>query len=116
MECYRKSLIKFVCFEVNCSWNSKEIKNTFVYISACECNEKGSAKLQCDRTNGSCVCLPGIGGSKCDECARGYITLHRPIPGYAPSCSPCGECFENWDRVLGELSSKSSKDKTKVQP
>ena len=68
----------------------------FLFNLACECNVRGSATSQCDRNNGSCVCVPGIGGFKCDECARGYI-------GNAPNCSPCGECFENWDRIVGGL-------------
>ncbi|PSN55873.1 Laminin subunit beta-1, partial [Blattella germanica] len=62
----------------------------------CECNPEGSATLQCHQTNGSCVCMVGIGGEKCDICARGYI-------GTAPNCRPCGECFDNWDRILNEL-------------
>ena len=56
----------------------------------------GSATLQCHHGNGTCVCLPGIGGDKCDRCARGYV-------GTAPNCQPCGECFDNWNRILVEL-------------
>lgn len=66
----------------------------------CECDRRGSKTLQCDRKTGACVCEPGIGGYNCDRCARGYI-------GYSPNCSPCGECFENWDRNLQELRNKS---------
>ncbi|KAG8239510.1 hypothetical protein J437_LFUL019147, partial [Ladona fulva] len=62
----------------------------------CDCDQFGSATQQCDRTTGSCVCKVGIGGYHCNECARGYI-------GTAPDCRPCGECFENWDRILNEL-------------
>lgn len=61
----------------------------------CNCNIYGSETRQCNRENGTCVCLKGIGGDKCDVCARGYI-------GQAPHCTPCGECFDNWDRVLQE--------------
>ncbi|XP_021960938.1 laminin subunit beta-1 isoform X2 [Folsomia candida] len=76
--------------------------NPNVECYPCQCNEWGSSTSQCDRVNGSCVCHPGIGGAKCDECARGYI-------GSAPSCSPCGECFENWDRIIGNLKTQTTK-------
>lgn len=65
-------------------------------ISACNCNIYGSATMQCHRGNGSCVCTSGIGGDKCDQCDRGFL-------GQAPYCSPCGECFDNWDRTLDGL-------------
>lgn len=42
----------------------------------------------------------GIGGEKCDVCARGYL-------GTAPNCNPCGECFENWDRTEKDLTGKT---------
>ncbi|XP_063219684.1 laminin subunit beta-1 isoform X2 [Bacillus rossius redtenbacheri] len=68
---------------------------------ACNCNVDGSKTLQCHRDNGSCICLTGIGGEKCDMCARGYL-------GSSPSCSPCGECFDNWDRILNELQDETT--------
>ncbi|XP_054279344.1 laminin subunit beta-1 [Macrosteles quadrilineatus] len=69
---------------------------------ACECDPEGSAVMQCDRVNGSCICHPGIGGYKCDVCARGYL-------GTAPHCSPCGECFDNWDLILNQLAEQTEK-------
>lgn len=42
------------------------------------------------------MCHQGIGGYKCNQCARGYI-------GDAPHCRPCGECFDNWDLILMKL-------------
>jgi len=56
----------------------------------------------------------GIGGEKCDQCARGFIqdailtadhpVQDRQIPhGEMPMCLPCGECFTNWDRILADL-------------
>lgn len=57
--------------------------------------------MQCDRTDGSCVCIPGIGGHRCGECARGYMEVE--VIGRPLTCSPCGECFENWDRIIGDL-------------
>lgn len=62
----------------------------------CECDPDGSETDQCDRSTGQCKCLPGMGGYKCDECDRGYL-------GNAPYCSPCGECFDNWDLILNSL-------------
>ncbi|KAF5294829.1 hypothetical protein FQA39_LY00313 [Lamprigera yunnana] len=61
----------------------------------CQCNPYGSETLQCNRKTGACVCRLGIGGYNCEECARGYY-------GTAPVCTPCGECFDNWDRILKE--------------
>lgn len=66
----------------------------------CECDIDGSAKQQCDRKTGVCTCYKGIGGEKCDQCDRGYI-------GQAPTCSPCGECFDNWDLILHDLKNKT---------
>lgn len=62
----------------------------------CDCDRSGSADHQCDRESGQCVCHEGIGGYKCNECARGYI-------GQFPYCTPCGECFNNWDLILSAL-------------
>ncbi|XP_068627747.1 laminin subunit beta-1 [Battus philenor] len=62
----------------------------------CECDLYGSVSQQCMRENGSCICKPGIGGYNCDICARGYL-------GDAPQCYACGECFDNWDRIIGDL-------------
>ena len=71
------------------------------FVSACECDPAGSAALHCERNTGKCECLPGIGGHKCDRCARGTT-------GQIPYCEPCGECFDNWDRIIEELKSKSN--------
>jgi len=60
----------------------------------------GSASQQCDRETGVCICHKGIGGEKCDQCDRGYH-------GEAPQCSPCGECFDNWDLILDGLKNKT---------
>ena len=71
-----------------------------VFCSACGCHPDGSASYQCNQTTGECPCMIGIGGAKCNQCARGYI-------GDMPSCVPCGECFDNWDSVLNDLKRKS---------
>ncbi|XP_044764891.1 laminin subunit beta-1 isoform X1 [Coccinella septempunctata] len=67
-----------------------------VECKECHCNNQGSKTLQCDMRTGDCKCLPGIGGTKCDTCARGYL-------GNSPKCYPCGECFDNWDRILDDM-------------
>lgn len=72
-------------------WGDPNIK-----CQPCDCNDIGSSSSQCDRNTGHCICHDGIGGEKCDQCDRGYI-------GTAPSCTPCGECFDNWDLTLDGL-------------
>lgn len=76
--------------------------NPNVECFACDCDSRGSAKSQCHQNNGTCVCHVGIGGPRCDTCARGYI-------GTAPECSPCGECFDNWDSILKNLEVQTAK-------
>ncbi|CAH0562710.1 unnamed protein product [Brassicogethes aeneus] len=66
-----------------------------VECKRCQCDSIGSKTSQCDMDTGACVCLSGIGGYRCDKCARGFI-------GNSPHCQPCGECFDNWDRILQE--------------
>ncbi|KAL4226155.1 Laminin subunit beta-1 [Mactra antiquata] len=62
----------------------------------CECDDQGSASFQCDRRTGQCSCLVGISGYKCDRCDRGTT-------GELPNCVPCGDCFNNWDRIVRDL-------------
>ena len=52
--------------------------------------------MQCDKRTGQCQCVAGVTGYKCDRCARGTT-------GELPNCVPCGECFDNWDRVIRDL-------------
>ncbi|ESO91420.1 hypothetical protein LOTGIDRAFT_209765 [Lottia gigantea] len=62
----------------------------------CACDRRGSRSLQCDRRTGQCECVRGVTGLKCDRCARGTT-------GELPYCVPCGECFDNWDRIIRVL-------------
>ncbi|XP_035719159.1 laminin subunit beta-1-like isoform X1 [Vespa mandarinia] len=75
--------------------------NPNIECTPCECNVIGSSSQQCNRETGVCICHKGIGGEKCDQCDRGYH-------GEAPQCSPCGECFDNWDLTLDELKNKTN--------
>lgn len=67
----------------------------------CECDAAGAKNQQCDMRTGACICQPGVGGHKCDHCERGFI-------GNVPDCITCGECFDNWDRILQQSKSKSN--------
>ncbi|KAK6176840.1 hypothetical protein SNE40_015066 [Patella caerulea] len=62
----------------------------------CACDRRGSASLQCERRTGQCECVRGVTGLKCDRCARGTT-------GTLPYCVPCGECFDNWDKIITDL-------------
>ncbi|XP_041349801.1 laminin subunit beta-1-like isoform X2 [Gigantopelta aegis] len=62
----------------------------------CDCDPQGSSSMQCDRRTGQCQCMTGVTGYKCDRCARGTT-------GQLPYCKPCGECFDNWDRIVRDL-------------
>jgi len=66
----------------------------------CDCDPQGSSQEQCDRATGQCVCREGISGYKCDRCDRGTT-------GVLPNCVPCGDCFNNWDRIVRDLRSQT---------
>ncbi|KAK9497974.1 hypothetical protein O3M35_003866 [Rhynocoris fuscipes] len=68
----------------------------------CSCDLEGSIDGECHQTNGSCICLEGVGGEKCDICAVGH-------DGVAPNCYSCGECFNNWNNILNDLSVLTNK-------
>lgn len=44
----------------------------------CECDPIGSATQQCDRINGSCVCLPGSGGER----NSGHVKISDQFPAF----------------------------------
>lgn len=56
----------------------------------------------CDpKTDKNCnKCPPGIGGDRCDRCARGYH-------GKFPNCEWCGECFDQWDEIIRALKNQT---------
>jgi len=60
-----------------------------------------------------------IGGEKCDKCDVGYVqntpisqdheVQTRDIPfNERPNCVPCGECFNNWERILKDLQANTT--------
>uniref|UniRef100_UPI003AAF5012 laminin subunit alpha-2 n=1 Tax=Centroberyx gerrardi TaxID=166262 RepID=UPI003AAF5012 len=48
----------------------------------CHCNSFGSKSFDCDES-GQCRCQPGVGGPKCDRCARGHFNFQEG------GCTPC---------------------------
>jgi chromosome segregation ATPase len=43
-----------------------------------------------------------VAGYRCDRCDRGTT-------GSLPYCVPCGECFDNWDTIIGELKEETDR-------
>ena len=41
----------------------------------CNCYTYGSLSQQCDIDTGSCKCIPGVSGHKCDKCSHGFAEL-----------------------------------------
>ena len=68
----------------------------------CDCDINGSVDHQCDRKTGKCLCRKGISGYKCDQCDRGTT-------GKLPRCKPCGDCYDNWDKDIKDLSKRTHK-------
>uniref|UniRef100_A0A8C7Q6N4 Usher syndrome 2A (autosomal recessive, mild) n=1 Tax=Oncorhynchus mykiss TaxID=8022 RepID=A0A8C7Q6N4_ONCMY len=50
----------------------------------CDCDPVGSLNPFCEPEGGLCECREGVGGQRCDSCARGLYGLHQ-----AGSCIPC---------------------------
>ncbi|CAH8572031.1 unnamed protein product [Heterobilharzia americana] len=65
----------------------------------CECDRAGSTSDLCDPLTGQCPCRTGITGLQCDRCDRG-------TEGILPNCSPCGECWTNWDKTIDKVISE----------
>lgn len=36
----------------------------------CNCNPHGSVSIECDGLSGECMCIDGIMGKRCDQCAQ----------------------------------------------
>lgn len=65
----------------------------------CECNFIGSTETNCNLTTGECNCKPGVGGTKCDQCQKGYFNLEDAgctkcrCPADLPCDAKTGKCF-----------------------
>ena len=92
------------------------IQNSFLLLEKNIISKIEQNYLCCATTNQ--YFLIGISGDKCDQCARGHVqeaeitpdhqVLTRTIPnGADPQCVECGECFDNWDRILIDLREKT---------
>ena len=44
---------------------------------ACMCHSIGSVTGECDEDTGDCVCLPGVGGTKCNQCLPNHYGMTR---------------------------------------
>ena len=53
----------------------------FPKLQSCRCHSAGTVNKQCDIETGSCRCLEGFEGERCDRCAQGYYSF--------PLCRPC---------------------------
>ena len=51
---------------------------------ACDCDPVGSLNSTCNEYDGQCVCKPGFGGRKCDQCETNF--WGNPREG---TCLPC---------------------------
>lgn len=48
---------------------------------ACNCNEYGSLRDDCDQMTGQCMCLENVTGVKCDMCSDGYPITEQGCSG-----------------------------------
>ncbi|XP_077934311.1 laminin subunit beta-3 isoform X2 [Halichoerus grypus] len=60
---------------------------------ACDCDFRGTEGPGCDKASGRCLCRPGLTGSRCDQCQRGYCDRY-------PVCVACHPCFQIYDADL----------------
>jgi len=47
------------------------IASNTVVVVACNCNDLGSLREDCEQMTGRCVCRPGVTGQKCNLCPNG---------------------------------------------
>lgn len=66
---------------------------------ACDCDSRGTEGPGCDKTSGRCLCRPGLGGARCDQCQRGFCDRF-------PACVACHPCFQAYDADLRGLAQR----------
>ena len=69
----------------------------------CGCNTASTVPPICNKTSGECLCLPGVTGSKCDEC------LSEGNTGILPRCELCDECSTRWIEPINNLEESTLK-------
>lgn len=60
---------------------SSSIYTILRLIADCNCDVKGTLPGVCDKSNGQCLCKPGYGGPRCDQCVANFTGF--------PDCKPC---------------------------
>lgn len=85
---------------------------------ACNCDPFGAKSLNCDKRNGTCFCIDGYTGWKCDKCSLGYYNASAVLDMAGNNleqssaligrsrrrhCIECGECFDQWHVTVIDL-------------
>jgi len=83
----------------------------------CDCDPIGSRSHICDKRSGSCFCLEGYRGIRCDQCAFGYYNQTSVLSNSSiltsaarpkqRHCIDCGDCFDYWRIVISNLKESS---------
>lgn len=78
----------------------------------CNCYTFGSKSHICDKRNGTCFCVDGHTGPKCDKCALGYFnatssTKDPPSIHNQRLCKECGACFNQWYIAIMDIKEMS---------
>ncbi|XP_077972422.1 agrin-like isoform X3 [Styela clava] len=73
----------------------------------CKCNEHGSFSPLCNHTTGQCVCRPGVGGQKCDQCQPGFWNFRAIAEKRSIGCMDCrcekgGSVRDDCDQMTGQ--------------
>ena len=66
----------------------------------CECSGIGSVSDQCNKLTGACECRKGIAGYHCGS----FVIVGTY--GQIPFCSQCGECFDDWTKIMKDVQGK----------
>ncbi|XP_041363873.1 laminin subunit alpha-2-like [Gigantopelta aegis] len=74
---------------------------------ACDCNRTGSSSLQCNLTDGNCICKTGVIGKHCSSCADGN-TNFSPSGCTDCGCSPVGSASPVCDRQNGQCTCRDN--------
>lgn len=96
--------------------NKKQLR---IYdCKACECHSLGSKSHICDKKNGTCSCLDGYRGNKCDKCASGHynnsLILSTNLGNIQQAsdhgrtskpgrCLKCDDCYDQWYSAVSDL-------------